>query len=84
MRKSCWVGVTLALFTVIVFSIGGGTIAQANCDDPFADSGTLRFPVTFWEKTDFCHHSVPYNEIRSGGPPPDGIPPIYEPEFEFD
>ncbi len=32
--------------------------------------------------TNFCKHSVDYNEILSGGPPPDGIPPIDEPTFD--
>lgn len=32
--------------------------------------------------TDFCKHSVDYSEILSGGPPPDGIPPIDTPSFE--
>lgn len=32
-------------------------------------------------KTDFSKHSVPYNEILSGGPPKDGIPAIDEPKF---
>ena len=31
--------------------------------------------------TDFSKHSVPYNEIFSGGPPKDGIPSIDFPEF---
>ena len=31
--------------------------------------------------TDFSLHSVPYNEIISGGPPRDGIPPIDDPKF---
>ncbi len=31
--------------------------------------------------TDFSKHSVPYTEIRSGGPPKDGIQSIDEPEF---
>lgn len=31
--------------------------------------------------TDFSKHSVPYNEILSGGPPKDGIPPIDAPQF---
>jgi hypothetical protein len=31
--------------------------------------------------TDFTEHSVPYTEIRSGGPPKDGIPAIDEPSF---
>ncbi len=32
--------------------------------------------------TDFSKHSVPYNEILSGGPPKDGIPAIDVPKFE--
>lgn len=32
-------------------------------------------------KTDFSRHTVPYDEIMSGGPPRDGIPPIDFPEF---
>ncbi|MFC1974930.1 DUF3179 domain-containing (seleno)protein [Chloroflexota bacterium] len=32
--------------------------------------------------TNFCLHSVDYAEILSGGPPPDGIPPIDNPEFD--
>lgn len=31
--------------------------------------------------TDFSKHSVPYNEILSGGPPKDGIPAIDNPRF---
>ena len=37
--------------------------------------------MTFAWKTDFSKHSVPLNEIRSGGPGRDGIPPIDDPEF---
>lgn len=33
-----------------------------------------------WE-TDFARHSVGLDELRSGGPPRDGIPPIDEPSF---
>ena len=32
-------------------------------------------------KTDFSLHTVPYDEILSGGPPRDGIPPIDHPKF---
>jgi hypothetical protein len=31
--------------------------------------------------TDFSRHTVPYDEILSGGPPKDGIPAIDEPQF---
>ncbi len=33
-------------------------------------------------ETNFCKHNVDYNEILSGGPPPDGIPPIDNPDFD--
>ncbi len=32
-------------------------------------------------KTDFSRHTVPFDEIFSGGPPRDGIPPIDEPNI---
>ncbi len=34
-----------------------------------------------WPKTDFSRYSINLNEIRSGGPPKDGIPPIDDPKF---
>jgi len=34
-----------------------------------------------WE-TDFSRHTVPFDEIVSGGPPKDGIPAIDDPKFE--
>lgn len=34
-----------------------------------------------WPRTDFSRHSVGLDEIVSGGPPKDGIPPIDEPVF---
>jgi hypothetical protein len=34
-----------------------------------------------WPRTDFSRHSVPYEEIMSGGPPKDGIPAIDQPHF---
>jgi hypothetical protein len=35
-----------------------------------------------WPRTDFSKRSVELREIRSGGPPKDGIPPIDQPIFE--
>jgi hypothetical protein len=37
-----------------------------------------------WPRTDFSRHTVPLNEIeiKSGGPPKDGIPSIDRPRFE--
>jgi len=54
--------------------------APYDCDDPFAGEDA-RFPTNYWS-TNFCLHSVPFSEIFSGGPPPDGIPPIDNPKFE--
>ena len=42
--------------------------------------GGARFSRAVW-KTDFDTHSVPYDEIYSGGVPRDGIPPIDDPKF---
>ena len=39
-----------------------------------------RFLTRGWQ-TDFSRHSVPFDEIRSGGPPRDGIPPIDNPKY---
>ena len=33
-------------------------------------------------KTDFSRFSVPYSDIKRGGPPRDGIPPVDDPVFE--
>ena len=35
-----------------------------------------------WTNTNFDKKTVPFEEIISGGPPRDGIPPIYEPSFQ--
>jgi hypothetical protein len=39
-----------------------------------------RISANGW-KTDFSRHTVPFNELFSGGPPRDGIPPIDNPKF---
>ncbi|MDA0225925.1 MAG: DUF3179 domain-containing protein [Proteobacteria bacterium] len=35
-----------------------------------------------WPRTDFSRHTVPFDEIRDGGPPKDGIPAIDKPRFD--
>ncbi len=52
----------------------------AVCEDPFGDT-TPAFRTDGWD-TNFCLHSVPYDDIFSGGPPRDGIPPLDSPRFE--
>jgi hypothetical protein len=73
---------SLVMVITITTTVQAETDKQSTCDDPFVDAEPLRFSTEFWEKTDFCQHSVPYNQIRSGGVAPDGIPPIDEPSFE--
>ena len=40
-----------------------------------------RFNTSYWRDTDFSRHTVPLSEFRSGGPPPDRIPPVDNPKF---
>ncbi|MGH8248257.1 MAG: DUF3179 domain-containing (seleno)protein, partial [Gammaproteobacteria bacterium] len=35
-----------------------------------------------WPRTDFTKHVVDLSEVRSGGPPKDGIPSIDRPQFK--
>jgi len=54
---------------------------QAAIGSPPDASEEPGFPRGDW-KTDFSRHCVPLSEITSGGPRPDGIPPIDKPAFE--
>lgn len=51
-----------------------------------AASSTAFAQADIWERegwsTDFSQSAVPFDEIMSGGPPKDGIPPIDDPVFE--
>jgi hypothetical protein len=60
----------IVCLSVIVLGLIGRLLAQA--PDP-------RAAIEF--RTDFSKHSVPYDEIMSGGPPKDGIPALTTPEF---
>lgn len=50
-------------------------LLAGNC---WADPSRWKFE---WPRTDFTKHNVDFSEIRSGGPPKDGIPPIDNPQF---
>jgi len=50
------------------------------CEDPFGNT-TPAFRTDGWD-TNFCKHSVSYDDIFSGGPARDGIPPLDSPRFE--
>jgi hypothetical protein len=57
------------------FAQAAGTELPENMGVPPRDA-LSEFPLT-----DFSQHSVSYNDILSGGPPRDGIPPIDQPVF---
>lgn len=64
---------TLGSIATVAFFLAIGT--NTTCwADPKAWHGE-------WPRTDFSIHSVPYDEILSGGPPKDGIPAIDAPKF---
>ncbi|MCB9449907.1 MAG: DUF3179 domain-containing protein [Anaerolineaceae bacterium] len=50
--------------------------AQLSCDNPFGGLENQPRNLNFWDKTDFCQTSIDYSEVLSGGPPPNGIPPL--------
>jgi len=53
-----------------------------NTPIPTPDPRSAPMRLTFgWSQTDFAKHFVPFSEIRSGGPPRDGIPLIDVPIF---
>jgi len=58
------------LMAALCFALAAGTAA--------ADPAVWRAE---WPATDFSRHAVPYEEIRSGGPPKNGIPAIDRPRF---
>jgi hypothetical protein len=59
----------LSVAAAVLALLTGPLAAQA----PFQDAQ--------WPNTDFSRHSVPLDEIRSGGPGRDGIPAIDGPEY---
>ncbi|MBL8130912.1 MAG: DUF3179 domain-containing protein [Anaerolineae bacterium] len=73
--------ISRAVFVIALTLTAVTAAAQNSCGDPFAGV-TIRFSPDYWDKTDFCTRSVDLREIQSGGPPPDGIPPIDDPQFE--
>ncbi len=68
-------------FVVVLVSLMACDTAESQVGQ--ADGGAVRVPfVTDGWRTDFSKHSVPLDEIISGGPPKDGIPPIDRPKFD--
>ncbi len=54
--------------------------ASVGCGNPVPED--RRFPLPPWPNTNFCLHSVPYEEIRYGGVPKDRIASIDKPVFQ--
>jgi thiol-disulfide isomerase/thioredoxin len=75
MRVFTWIGVSVAILALAIVSAaiaGPPRPQEADVPPPGAAS---QF------STDFSKHSVPYNEILSGGPPKDGIPAVDAPQY---
>src|SRR5262245_50261822 len=64
---------------LIALTVVFGVSVDASLGTLLADSASWRLE---WPRTDFSKHSVPSVEIKSGGPPKDGIPAIDTPRFE--
>jgi hypothetical protein len=60
---------------MLAFGLG---LAAFGVGNAAADPRTWR---TEWPRTDFSRHAVDFAEIRSGGPPKDGIPAIDHPRL---
>ncbi|MEZ4672087.1 MAG: DUF3179 domain-containing protein [Anaerolineae bacterium] len=69
------------ILILVVTTIVGSAASQNSCDHPF-EGVAIQFSNGFWQKTDFCQHSIDYADVLSGGPPPNGIPPIGFPAQE--
>jgi hypothetical protein len=57
-------------------------LGAAMAFDPNSAMADARMWRSEWPRTDFSQHAVPFREIKSGGPPKDGIPSIDVPKFE--
>jgi hypothetical protein len=83
-RRRFWASTSLFIFAVAVALVVAYSPGPSNGAGDGAKGKTPAHAVfwtTEWPKTDFSRHSVDLEEIRSGGPPKDGIPPIDDPKF---
>ena len=70
-------GLTLAALAIAGCSAGHVAGPQAGATE--SPTG-VSFDSSGW-RTDFARHAVPLSSISSGGPGPDGIPPLDRPRF---
>jgi hypothetical protein len=75
MKKAVYIGV-FALMLLLGLLAAGLAGAQTSADD------FSRFERD-WPFTDFSQASVSAGEIQRGGPPIDGIPPYYPPNYRY-
>lgn len=68
----CFVSAVSGLSLILVVMTGIGSVAYGQNVPGYWQNA--------WPNTDFSIASVDLSEIRSGGPPRDGIPPIYDPK----
>jgi hypothetical protein len=54
--------------------------ASTGCAHPLP--ADRKFPLPPWPDTNFCRHSVPYEEIHFGGVRKDGVPAVDRPIFQ--
>jgi len=71
MPRQTWKTGPAALLAAALFTIVATAPALANPD----------YWQREWPQTDFTKHSIEFDEIKSGGPPKDGIPSIDDPKF---
>ncbi len=79
-RGKSWLAVAAAALLVL----GGIAVVQlienGHLNEPSASRDRAPEPGGDW-RTDMSRHSVPLDEIESGGVPRDGIPSIDDPRF---
>lgn len=74
--------VIIAVILALLFStMGASSALRADTDNNKKVPGHLSRVASSW-KTDWSKTSIDLNELMSGGPPRDGIPPIDRPSFE--
>jgi len=76
-------GSMITIITLFLLSFGACGVAESQEEQRASggDSmGEVPFSTRGWD-TDFSQHSVPLEEILSGGPPKDGIPALDDPNF---
>jgi hypothetical protein len=67
---------------VLIASLFLALLNQPALADNVANNDVDQFIKMAWPKTDFSKATVPLKEVKSGGPPRDGIPPIDDPKFQ--